>query len=283
MTAIAVMKLLHQKKLSDLHEIKEFLPPSFEAGPNVDQITFRRLLTHRSGIRCDTKGKFEDLKQCIKKGVNEDDMKVRSYNNINFRLFRLLIPEVEEFTPPGTLGPSPGQFTAPHDYPKEYMAYVQKHVFDPAGLPLLFVKPTDRFPGLGYQFPCPEGNGVDFGDMTEFAGSGGWTMSSEQLATVFGAFLYTDKILPRKIVEKMKDHNIGLVARDVTKELVSYSHGGWYPGLTPKGTPQYGGEVGTLAYGLSNGVSVALIVNSQLGRNWNSRDVVDEAVREMVK
>lgn len=283
MTAIAVMKLLHQKKLSDHHTIQEFLPPSFELGENVGLITFRRLLTHHSGIRCQTKGKFEDLKQCIKAGVDEDDMDVRSYNNINFRLCRLLIPELEEFTPPGAIGPAPGQITAPHDYPKEYMASVQKHVFDPAGLPLLFVKPTDRFPGLGYQFPCPETNGVDFGDMTEFAGSGGWTMSSEQLAAVFGAFLYTDKILPRKIVERMKDNNIGLVARDVTGEVVSYSHGGWYPGFTEKGKPQYGGEVGTLAYGLSNGVSVALIVNSQLGRNWNTRDVVDDAVQQMVK
>jgi CubicO group peptidase (beta-lactamase class C family) len=67
MTAIAAMKPLHQKRLSDHHRIKEFLPPSFELAEHVDRITFRRLLTHRSGIRCQTKGKFEDLNNASRK------------------------------------------------------------------------------------------------------------------------------------------------------------------------------------------------------------------------
>jgi len=298
MTAIAAMKVLDQKGLHVGDTIGKFLPDSFATEAichdkriSFRTLTFRELLTHKSGITCKKAGKLEALKACVAAGVlktdKEEAQKHPIYNATNFQLFRILIPEIEAFTPPGTLAPSAGTIKPVHDYPKEYMAYVQKHVFDPAGLPKLFVKPTGAFPALGYhlyQIPCPEeGFGSDFGDQTQAAGAGGWTMSSEHLAMVLGTFLYTDKILPRALVEMMKEQNLGLAAHDVTNDLVSHGHGGWYPGFDDTGKQMNTGELGTLAYGLSNGVSVALFVNSQLGRNWNTRDIVDAAVKKMVK
>lgn len=297
MTAIAVMKLLNEKGLHLGDTIGEFLPASFTTEPvdsdeiSFSTLTFRELLTHKSGITCDKAGKLEELKTCVAAGVKKSDKEKAKknpiYNATNFQLFRILIPEIDELTPPGTLAPSGGTVKPAHDYAKEYMAYVQKHVFDPVGLPKLFVKPTGSFPALGYniyQLPCPdEGFGTAFGDQTQAAGAGGWTMSSEHLAKVFGAFLYTDKILPRPFVETMKEEGLGLAAHDVTDDLVSYSHGGWYPGFDVAGKQKNPGELGALAYGLSNGVSVALIVNSQLGRNWNTRDIVNAAVKKMVQ
>ncbi len=278
-TAAAALKVLREKNVSVDSTMSKFLPNSFTIGPNVNTITFRELLTHRSGIRC---GKSEraELEACIAAGIKTPDKAVREYDNSNFALFRFLIPGVEDFV----RGPqAANQFQLAKDYPKRYMAYVQKAVFDPAGLPQLFCKPTATHPALTYQFPCPEDNGGDYGDATAVCGSKGWNLSTEELATFISALLYTEKILPKDLREQMKNENLGIYKETVEGSVLSYSHGGFFPGKRDNGTNWNPGELNSLAFGMSNGVSVALIVNSQFGTNKSIGTPVKDTAKEMIK
>jgi CubicO group peptidase (beta-lactamase class C family) len=264
-TAAAALKILDARNVSLDSPMHKFLPKSFTPGTNVTSITFRELLTHRSGIRCTTEVTRGNLETCIANGVKLEDKAVSKYNNSNFALFRYLIPELEDFKRfTGTTPQQVPPIQLAKNYSKRYMDYVQKNVFDPAGLPAIFCKPTDAQPALCYQYPCPIDAGTDFGDMTETNGSRGWTMSTTQLAAFFGTLLYTEKILPKDLRDKMKNENLGLYQASVKSGVVAYNHAGGYPGKNDNGDVWNAGELNSLVYGTSNGVSVALVINSQV-------------------
>jgi CubicO group peptidase (beta-lactamase class C family) len=264
LTAAAAMKLLSQKKTPNIRSVLDtpmikYLPPSFKPGANVDKVTFRQLLTHTSGIRCNTEVTYDNLQKCVGSDINPAD-KVYQYNNSNFALFRILIPRLA-----GTM-PAPGanKNTDSFLYGIDYMRYVQANVFTPSGVPVIGCKPSGNSPAQCYQHPGPAGAGTDFGDMTETNASRGWTLSSLELGQVFSHLLYTDKVLPQGLVTRMEKEKLGLYPDVLTADVSAYSHGGYYPGKDDKGNLYNPGELNSLVFGLTDGVSVAVIVNSQI-------------------
>jgi hypothetical protein len=129
-TTIAVLQSLARHHLSIDSRISPFLPPDWVRGPGVDTITFRELLTHRAGFRLDSGLVFTTdnaAKEQIKQGINRVDKQVPSYNNINFTIFRDLLPFME-----GVRDPGPAARAAAAD--RFFIAYVQRQVFDPVGV-----------------------------------------------------------------------------------------------------------------------------------------------------
>ncbi|HEX8248295.1 MAG TPA: serine hydrolase domain-containing protein [Pyrinomonadaceae bacterium] len=279
-TAAAVLKLLNEKRISVDTPVHTYLPASWTLGNSFKTVTFRELLTHRAGIRCDKEVTYENLKACVAGGINLRDKATQQYDNSNFALFRFIIPRLNGYPKtPIKIDESVLSST----YAKLYADYVKQNVFAPIGLNGIDLKPIATNPALAYQFPSPVQEGDSFGDMTETSASRGWNMSSKQLAVFLHNLLYTEKILPKTVADQMKNEQLGLWKKDVAGNVVDYEHGGYYPGKDKKGNLFNKGEMNTLALNFSNGVSVAIIVNSQYGPGLSIAGAARAAMKEMLK
>jgi hypothetical protein len=112
-TTIAVLKSLARHHLSIDSRIWPFLPPDWVKGPGIDTITFRELLTHRAGFRLDSGRVFatdDAAREQVRQGIQQIDKQVADYNNINFTIFRDMLPFMEGV-------PDPGQPRAPQPRP----------------------------------------------------------------------------------------------------------------------------------------------------------------------
>lgn len=278
-TAAAVMKILSERRISVDRPAARWLPSSWTLGSNFDKVTLRELLTHRSGLRCPAEVTYDNLKACVANGVNPADKSVQKYNNSNYALFRFIIPRLNGFpVTPIKIDES----KLPAIYAKLYADYVKQNIFAPIGLNGIDLKPIAMNPALAYQFPSPVQAGDSFGDMTETSASRGWNMSSKQLAIFLHNLVNTEKIVSSETSSRMKNENLGLWKVGVTGQLVDYEHGGHYPGKDDKGNVFNKGEMNTLIAHFSNGVNVAIIVNSQFS-SGSIATAAREAMKEAIK
>jgi CubicO group peptidase (beta-lactamase class C family) len=129
-TTIAVLQSLARHHLSIDSRIWPFLPPDWVKGPGVDTITFRELLTHRAGFRLDSGLVFatdDAAREQIRQGVQQLDKQVADYNNIDFTIFRDMLPFMEGV-------PDPGPAARAAAATRFFISYVQRQVFDPVGV-----------------------------------------------------------------------------------------------------------------------------------------------------
>lgn len=277
-TAAAVLKLLNQKGISVDAPVYPYLPSSWKLGDKMNTVTFRQLLTHRSGIRCDQEVTYVNVKACVEKGFGIKLVE-QKYNNTNYALFRMIIPILNGFKD----GALKDDKTASIVFAGLYADYVQNNVFKPLGLNGIELKPIAANPGLAYQYPSPVIAGDSFGDMQETSASRGWNMNSKQLATFINGLLYTEKVLPKTVSAQMKKDQLGLWQAMNGSEVVDYEHGGYYPGKNDTGGLYNQGEMNTLIAAFPNGISVAVIVNSQYGPNWSVASSARLAMSQMKK
>jgi CubicO group peptidase (beta-lactamase class C family) len=130
-TTIAVLKSLARRHLSTGSRIWPFLPPDWVKGPGVGTITFGELLTHRAGFRLDSGLVFatdDAAREQIRQGIQQIDKQVADYNNINFTIFRDMLPFMEGAREPG---PAARAAAAADRF---FLSYVQRQVFDPVGV-----------------------------------------------------------------------------------------------------------------------------------------------------
>ncbi len=278
-TAAAVMKLLNQQKISVDTPVHTYLPENWTFGTNFKTVTFRELLTHRSGLRCAKEVTYTNLKECVAGGVQLADKNTQKYNNSNFALFRMVIPRLAGFSDANLVGDA----AKSAGYAGFYKSYVQRNVLMPFGLNGVDLKPITDNPALAYQYPSPVIAGDSFGDMTETSASRGWNMNSKQLAAFINGLLYTEKIVPKTVSDQMKKDQLGLWQSMNGTNVVDYEHGGYYPGKNDQGGLYNQGEMNTLIAAFPNGVSVAVIVNSQFGPGQSVADAARQAMSEMTK
>jgi hypothetical protein len=105
---------------------------------------------------------------------------------------------------------------------------------------------------------------MDLGDMTTRIASQGWIMSTQQLAHFIRDLHFNENIIPMSAASQMKDFCIGYdtCAMPVSSgsPYVYSAKGGFYPGCWPGNNGEFSGMLVVF----SNGISVALIVNSNL-------------------
>lgn len=296
-TAAAVLKLLDETDLKQQGlnldqkldaKIIDYLPYNWKPGAGVDTITFRELLKHRAGIRCmDDFVDYQNLKKCLAKGVEVSNKgkgckgetlaanQTGCYLNTNYALFRAIIPVML-----GTIKkPVLSTFTEEQTDTENalvaanvYIKYMNDNVYSKAGLPQIFCKATDgKKQGITYKHAAPDAKGTDYGDNTLWCGSQGWVLSAAQLATYFQTLNSTNTIVSPAIALRMRTELLGY---DNVGEFnspdgkVTYW---WKPGGHPASNNP--GEINTLLIHYSNGVEVAVVINSDFdpaGFDWGS-------------
>jgi CubicO group peptidase (beta-lactamase class C family) len=204
-TTIAVLQALARRHLSIDSRIWPFLPPDWVKGPGVDTITFRELLTHRAGFRLDSGLVFATdnaAKEQIRHGVRLADKQEPSYNNINFTIFRDLLPFLE-----GVRDPGPAARAAAAD--RFFISYVKRQVFGPVGVTdatcapvreavLMYLPP---FSGTAPGSPVPVGPSA--------CSAGGWFMTPASMLRVLDGLISGTRLLSRSQRQLMDDNCLG--------------------------------------------------------------------------
>ena len=183
MTTIAVLKSLSAHNLTLDTKINGYIYPDWHRGPNIQAITFRDLLSHRSGFNnsCGPTA-YSDLKAQIQTGVPNATLigQPGNYCNGNFAIFREMLPVMEgQSIPPD---PSRAAWSAAF-----YVNYVNQHVFAPLQIPTRDCAPppsgTDYI--LAYPLPAGTNHGVTLdNDGALQCGAGNWWLSGQDLFKV---------------------------------------------------------------------------------------------------
>jgi CubicO group peptidase (beta-lactamase class C family) len=179
-TTIAVLQSLARRHLGTGSRIWPFLPPDWVKGPGVGTITFGDLLTHRAGFRLDSGLVFATdsaARDQIRHGIQQVDKRVADYNNIDFTIFRDMLPFME-----GVRDPGPATRAAAAT--RFFLSYVQRQVFGPVGVTDARCAPV-RHAMLMYP---PPGTGTARGRPAPVGPSacsaGGWFMTPADLLRV---------------------------------------------------------------------------------------------------
>jgi CubicO group peptidase (beta-lactamase class C family) len=256
-TGIAMTKLLDEKNISYDAKIIGYLPAYWQKGPNIDKITFRHLLTHRSGFSTNSSSSdFPFMKSKVAAGVG--GVGGYDYENMNFGLCRILIPVIN-----GTLAKDaplpPNLVDQAWDYLtiNAYAQYVQQKVFAPAGVAgATLTHPTGD--ALAYSFPV-SGPGWNSGDLSTMAGGAGWHLSVNQLLAVMGTFRRAGTIMSAAKAQAMLDNGFGVdvVGMNTPAGKLYNKNGAW-------GSAD-GRQEQSLAYFLPEGMELAVFANSPVG------------------
>ncbi len=203
-TTIAVLKSLARHHLSIDSRIWPFLPPDWVKGPGIDTITFRELLTHRAGFRLDSGRVFETddaAREQVRQGIQQIDKQVADYNNINFTIFRDMLPFMEGV-------PYPGPAARAAAATRFFISYVQRQVFDPVGVKDATCAPV-RDAMLMYPPPyagTAPGSPDSVGPSA--CSGGGWFMTSASLRRVLDG-LISGSLLSARQRQQMDDNCLG--------------------------------------------------------------------------
>ncbi|MBI1900076.1 MAG: beta-lactamase family protein [Planctomycetes bacterium] len=253
-TAVAVLQLLQARGLSVNHPVHPYLPADWTLGPNVKTITFRELLTHRSGIVSGTDATdYASLKSTIAAGINLTDKGKFKYQNRNFALFRVIIPYLNSFQKKTDLDAATSD---------AYLAYINQHIFQPIGISNVGASPVGAAPGLYYPFPAGTARGDTYGDWTGTCGGGGLHLSARELAVFLWYLRHTNTLLSPTQRKQMEDFQLGWYRSDVVGGHC-YAHGGYLRSGDPATTPlAIRTELNSLVVSFSDGMQLALIVNS---------------------
>lgn len=261
-TAVAAMQLLDANNLTIHSKIEPYLPDSWVKGPGVDELTFGQLMRHRSGLQStnnnftQTLG-YEGLKTCIQTGVVND---TASYNylNVNFALFRVLIPSLWSELP------NPPAINIESDANTQfmYLLYMQQYIWDAIDLPLVGCTPESRSNStLYYNVADPNSgnNGAYYGDWNPICGGGGNFMTLVEMAKFNAFYEHTEVILSDELKQVIKDNRLGLDRRDGGREIHGsyYSKGGSISNNNAQGTQAQ------IVFFPGNGVEIAILTNSQ--------------------
>jgi CubicO group peptidase (beta-lactamase class C family) len=261
-TGIAMTRLLNKKGISPDTPIKNYLPKYWKRGPNADKITFRQLMTHRSGINYGVQSSassFDFMKSQIAAGTTHQGQ--YWYQNANFGLCRILISTINGNISPGATFSFPAipnwndvvwDFTTIQAYTK----YVRDKVFAPSGVvgPSLAHKAPDA---LAYNFPV-NGNGWNSGDLSTVSGGAAWHMSVDELLAVMGHLRRNGTIMTTAQGQAMLDAGFGIDVKQSTPLGTLYNKNGRWGNAAGK-------QEQSLAYFLPQDMELVVLTNSPVG------------------
>jgi len=198
-TAVAVLKLLQDTGVGIDNTVGPYLPPEWELGDGVGAITFRELMTHRSGLANNSKpfSDFASLQAAVAVDIDSDltqdpdlpGLKKFTYQNANYGLFRIIIPYLWDINPQTFPGQDLELVTAAiNNY------FVQTEIFEPMGI-VADCKPNDDTQTLLYPFPSGNTNGYQSKDGCLGCGPGCWYLSVYELANFLANLRFNDDIL----------------------------------------------------------------------------------------
>ena len=209
-TALAAIRVIgNAPRLTLDSGIGGHLPSDWTLDPNVASITFRQLLSQRSGIKDygNNDQSYATLKAFFTKQVdptkntlcqpasvvnpaNPFNVMNKSwcYSNYNFGIFRVLLPMIVGFVD------DPAHRA--EKLAAAYVKIVQQNVFQPVGAIGVDTKPPASGPqatgyAFSYQYPGTM-SGHDWGDATLGAGGAGWYLAIDDIAKVLDSLNRND-------------------------------------------------------------------------------------------
>jgi CubicO group peptidase (beta-lactamase class C family) len=261
-TGMAMTKLLNDKGLSYDTPISSCLPAYWSKGQNVGNITFRHLMTHRSGLNFGVKSSASDF-NFMRAQIAAGTTKLGQYwyQNMNFGLCRILISTLNGNISTGAVFSHPNvanwnELMWDGVTIQAYAKYLKDRVFAPAGV----VGPTLDHPAadaLAYNFP-DTGKGWNSGDLHAVSGGAGWHMSADDLLDVMGAFRRSGAIMSKTQAQTMLDSGFGIDVQQATPLGKLYNKNGRW--ANKAGQTEQG-----LAYFLPNNTELVVLANSPIG------------------
>jgi CubicO group peptidase (beta-lactamase class C family) len=245
-TTLAAIRILAKHQISLDSGIGGHLPGDWVLDPHVAKITFRALLSHRSGIKDygNNPQDYATLKAfftqpvdptkntpCGGPGVVNPANPINTidlspcYSNYNFSIFRVLLPWIDGFVD------DPANRAA--KLAAAYIKIVEDHVFAPVGVQGMDAKPPATGPqstayAFSYQYPGTS-SGHDWGDGSLGVGAAGWYLAIDDIDKVLYSLNKNDgRILTSAQLQDMESTPLGWDTKtDSTGYRWVEKNGGW--------------------------------------------------------
>ena len=226
-TALAAIRVLAKHNVSLDSGIGGHVPSDWQLDSNVAAITFRQLLSHRSGIKDygNNDQSYATLKNFFTQPVDptkntkcqpasvknpanpiNPNNKSPCYSNYNFGIFRVLLPMIDGFVD------DPANRAV--KLAAAYIKIVQKNVFEPVGAQGVDAKPPATGPqanayAFSYKYPGTT-SGYDWGDDSLGVGAAGWYLAIDDIAKVLYSLNKNDgRILTSAQLQDMQTTPLG--------------------------------------------------------------------------
>ncbi|MBD2741480.1 serine hydrolase domain-containing protein [Coleofasciculus sp. FACHB-1120] len=244
-TAVAVMKLVEQKKLSLDDKFYPLIKNKFPvAGKGVENVTIRQLLTHTSGLKAGVG--CGNLPGLLSQGTSGNPY---DYENSNFCLLREVIEKVS------------GQ---------NYVSYVQTEILSKMTIANMSCQPDVNNPTLYYN--TSKTPGKLWGDYSDSCSAFGWYASATDLAK-FLAYIRYHKVLSKPTTEQMLSEGLGWKKTSGTRGTY-YQHGGDWIASEKKGF------TGVIMH-FPDGIDAVVLVNTR--GDFNKTTVMKNAYEAAFK
>lgn len=272
-TAVAIFQLLERRNLTVDSLIAPWLPPTWVLGPGVDTLKFRDLMSQRSGlnsVNANFNGtlSFNAMRDSIASGVVNPP--TYNYLNLNFALFRVIIPALWKGLP-GAPAISEINATSASFF---YRFYVQQEIMDKMGVTNADCVPSTITPEtLFYTFGVNT-PGVSFGDWSMICGGGGWYLSAVDLAAFMAYIRYDNTMLSQASRDLMDNSSLGWQPPRTGDHGLYMYHSGAIGSTTGAGNT---GNMTGLVMKFPNNVEAVLMVNSDINGGQSSRDLLIQA------
>jgi hypothetical protein len=281
-TALTLMRLLQDKNLNEKALLIDYLPSFWDnPSPTISDMNFDMLMRHESGFLPGQLDYFS-LKNRIEGGgifLHGN----YNYQNVNYAFLRVAIAYLshkndlkvleDKFIKSPTDANEKALEAAINSY---YIEQVNQKVFAPCGIPFTNPKPDgESNPTMNYNFDTQD-PGWNKGDMTRFAGSAGWRLSSQEQNNIIAHLKYTEDILNDTWKKKMNDRRYGWSGVQNLKGGSAYYHGGYYEDkFSPNNSPDPKGRgCYTIHVLFGNNIEAAVQVNSLGGTNNMENTVI---------
>ncbi|MGN7722085.1 serine hydrolase domain-containing protein [Chitinophaga sp. 22620] len=266
LTAVTVLKYLDAFTIDN--EIGPWLPASWSKHADIRNLTFRQLLTHKSGIR-GSGTSWTDLMNTAAAKI--DSPKTRAYSNINFALFRAMLPKLHD----SITFREKEKMLSPSDFrswmSSEYIRLVQAHVLSRAGIGQRGCAPVK---GLTLQMlnESPSRlDGVSHIDWKELCGGGGFVLTTMDMSRVITYMAEKETLISNNKKLLMDTYGLGWNGIFDVYGGKAYGHGGALYSERNGIDSLNAGDVGlqTIIIKLPARVQLALSVNS-IGADWRN-------------
>jgi CubicO group peptidase (beta-lactamase class C family) len=210
-TAVAIAKLVQQRKLGWQDLVSKYLPVNWKIHPGFEKLTIAKLISMKSGINQPLNAEssyYDSLKVIMERGPDLNKVDTFHYQNASYGLLRVIIAYAAGYRPfSETISNQVTSASIAYCYKK----YVRTYILEPAGIRDADCKITDAIPAFQYPFPynlepgelTGSGGSLQNGDLSEYAGAFGWYLSASDAGKFANAMFVKRNILSEEVFSQL--------------------------------------------------------------------------------